>query len=127
MQTNCEQIKKEYEEIIALNKTFVLEYGEVKEKGDLTRAKGLKRDLEKKVAELKDKLWGFEKLTQKEVREQYESQKAIMEGILEKLSTGEMGIKGINGKEYAFPEFQEIRKRMMEKKELLKEKKKDLR
>ena len=46
--------------------------------------------------------------------EQYESQKNILEkvGILETLSSGELGIKGIDKKEYPFPKYEEILKRI---------------
>jgi len=67
---------------------------------------------------------GLEALPQKEIKEQYESQKEIFEknGILEKLSSGEMGIKGIDDKEYAFPKIEEISKMMRENQEILKTK-----
>ncbi|MBU3942956.1 hypothetical protein KKA24_03165, partial [Patescibacteria group bacterium] len=61
---------------------------------------------------------------QKELKEQYESQREILKnvGILEKLTNGEMGIKGIDNKEYSFPSYQEISKRIRENKEMLKTK-----
>jgi len=72
----------------------------------------------------KEEAWLFEQLTQKELAEQYESQKKIFEkaGILEKLSSGETGIKGIDKKEYAFPKMEEISKLMRENQEVLKTK-----
>ena len=56
--------------------------------------------------------------------EQYESQKNILEkvGILETLSSGELGIKGIDKKEYPFPKYEDILERIEEKGEILKTK-----
>ncbi len=63
----------------------------------------------------------FETLPQKELKEQYEGQKEILErvGILEQFANGEMGIKGIDNKEYSFPSYAEIVHRMRENKEVL--------
>jgi len=63
----------------------------------------------------------FEQLTQKELTKQYEFQKKIFEkaGILEKLSTGEMVIKGIDNQNYTFPKMEEISKMMKENQEVL--------
>ncbi|MFA6096339.1 MAG: hypothetical protein WC788_01780 [Candidatus Paceibacterota bacterium] len=45
-----------------------------------------------------------------ELKRQYENQKEIFRktGVIRILSNGESGIKGIDGKEYSFPEFEEI-------------------
>jgi len=122
MPSQCEKIKQEYKNLKTLKSEFDLEYQRAVETGNLERAKELKAELEQKRDALREKLWPFEALTQKELKEQYESQKEILErvGILEKLSTGEMGIKGIDNKEYAFPSYSEIAKRMRENKEILK-------
>ena len=60
----------------------------------------------------------------KDLPEQYGAQKAILEkaGILEKLSSGELGVKGIDNVEYAFPTLAEINERIKEKAEILKTK-----
>jgi len=120
----CEKIKEEYENLKTLKNEFDLEYQKAIETGNLEKAKELKVKLEKKRDTLVSKLWTFESLPQKELEKQYESQKDILKttGILEKLSTGEIGIKGIDNKEYAFPSYQEIVERMRENKEMLKTK-----
>jgi len=84
----------------------------------------MKAELEEKRDALASKLWSFEGLPQKELKEQYESQREILEnvGILEKLTNGEMGIRGIDNKEYSFPSYKEISKRIRENKEMLKTK-----
>jgi len=77
----------------------------------------------KKLAELREQL--VSPLERKlQLREQYESQKKILTdtGILETLSTGELGIKDKDGNEYPFPEYLEIRKRAKENKEILERK-----
>lgn len=79
--------------------------------------------LEKFSKEIRiEKPWPFESLPQKELKKQYESQREILErvGILGKLSTNEIGIKGIDNKEYAFPQYPEIIEGMKEDKEILK-------
>jgi hypothetical protein len=56
--------------------------------------------------------------------EQYASQKDILErtGILEKLSSGEPGIRGIDNKEYVMPKYEDILQRIEAKGEILKTK-----
>ncbi len=124
MSSQCEQIKKELEDLKTLKKEFVLERQKATETGNLVKAKELKVELEQKRDALSEKLWPFENLPKKELKKQYESQKEMLEqvGILEKLSTGEMGIKAIDNKEYAFPNYQEIVERMKENKEILESK-----
>ncbi len=124
MSSQCEQIKKELEDLKTLQKEFVLERQKATETGNLVKAKELKVELEQKRDALSEKLWPFENLPKKELEKQYESQKEILEqvGILEKLSTGEMGIKAIDNKEYAFPSYQEVVERMKENKEMLESK-----
>jgi hypothetical protein len=118
----CEQLKQEYNNLKSLKQEFDLEYEKAVETRNTARAKELKIEIERKMAELSEKLHPFERVLN--LREQYESQREILQrtGILEKLSSGEMGIKGIDGKEYAFPTYQEMTKRMRENKEMLKTK-----
>ena len=122
MPSQCEEIKQEYENLKTLRKEFGLEYQKAMETGNLEKAKELKARLEQKRNALSEKIWLFESLPQKELKKQYESQKEMMEkaGILEKLSSGEMGIRGIDNKEYAFPTYREVIKRMRKNKEMLK-------
>lgn len=124
MASQCEKIKQEYENLKTLKSEFDLELKKAVETGNLGKAKKLKAELEQKRDAFFEKLWIFENLPPKELKEQYESQKGIMKnvGILEKLSNGEMGIKGIDNKEYAYPSYQEIARRMRENKEMLKTK-----
>ena len=58
------------------------------------------------------------------LQEQYESQVEIMQkfGMLETLESGELGIKGIDGKEYAIPTQMEIVEKMEASKELVERK-----
>lgn len=133
---SCEQLKKEYEDIKSLKQEFDLAYRKAVETGELEEARELKNRIESQMNSLREKLWPFESLPQKEFQEQYESQKEIFikTGILEKLSTGEMGlprsspeamvwgIKGIDNQEYAFPKMEEVSKMMRENKEILKTK-----
>ena len=124
MPSECKKVRQEYENLKTLKSEFDLELEKARETGNLFKAKELKAKLEQKRNALSEKLWTFESLPQKELKEQYEDQKEILErvGILEKLSTGEIGIRGIDNKEYAFPTYQELIKRMRENKEMLKTK-----
>src|SRR3990170_1643465 len=70
--------------------------------GDLKPAQALKAEIEQKIASLKERLWPFKELPQPELEKQYQTQKEIFQktGILERLSNGELGIKGIDDQEY---------------------------
>lgn len=120
----CEQLELELKGIKSLKAEFDLEYQKALETGNLEKVKKLKAELEQKGDALREKLWPFEFLPSKELKEQYESQRAILikAGILEKLSSGELGIKAIDGKESAFPSYHEITGRMRENQEILKSK-----
>lgn len=119
-----EQLRREYQDLVERKQEFDSEYQKAVETGDLTKAKELQAELERKRNVLQEKLWPFEKLPQKELKEQYESQKEILAraGVLEKLSSGDLGIKAIDNQEYVFPEYQEITKRIKENREMLKPK-----
>jgi len=99
---------------------------EAEKQGELEQAIKLFQQYKEEYQALREEKEGkeFESLSSKELTEQYESQKQILEkiGILKKLSCGEMGIKGIDKKEYAFPKMEEISKMMREKQEVLKTK-----
>ena len=60
----------------------------------------------------------------KPLREQYETQKDIYikVGLLEKLSSGEWGIKAISGQQYVFPTYQEVVAKMNAKTEIMEQK-----
>ncbi len=119
MPSPCEQLRRDYDELKTLKQEFDLAYEQALETGDLARAKGLRVEIERKRDALKEKLCFFEYFP--DLKQQYEQQKQTLTevSILETLSTGEMGIKGIDGKEYAFPSYQDITERMKEKKEIL--------
>ena len=121
MPSKCESLKAEYASLLTLKEEFDSAYEEAVRTGNLDRAKELRAELEKKMATLKDKLWPFEYLPQKELKRQYESQRETFQrvGILETLPSGELGIKGIDGKTYPFPTYEEIRKRIKNNKEVL--------
>ena len=99
---------------------------QAEKQGDLGQAIKLFQQYKEEYQALREEKQGkeFESLSSKELTEQYESQKEILEkvGILKKLSCGEMGIKGIDKKEYAFPKMEEISKMMRENQEVLKTK-----
>lgn len=112
-------LQAELHAVTALKERFDAAYQAAITSGDTTVAERLKQELTDKMNALKDKLNPFE--ARLKVREQYESQKSIMArlGILEALSDGRLGIKGIDGQEYPLPSYQEVSKRMVEKKEVL--------
>ena len=58
------------------------------------------------------------------LHEQYQSQKDILKelGIVKKLRSGELGIVGLDNKEYPLPEYQDILQRMEKQKETIKTK-----
>lgn len=124
MPSPCEQVRQEYQELQTLKEEFDLERQKAasETKPSLERAKKLKAELDRKRDLLREKLWPFEHLSQKELQKQYQFQKETLQrvGILEELSSGEAGIKAIDGQEYAFPEFREITRRMRENREILK-------
>jgi len=120
----CEQFKQECDQLKTLHQEFNSEYQKAIKTGKLDKALALKQEMEARLASLEAKLRPFEHLPQKELKKQYESQKQILEkvGLLEKLSSGELGIKAIDNQEYAFPKLEEIRARMKKNKEVLKTK-----
>ena len=98
MPITCDQIKSEYESIKALKQRYDLEYQKAEETGDFTKVKEYRALLEIKREALSSKLWAFETLSQKELAERYEWQKDVLLrlGLLETLSNGELGIKGLS-------------------------------
>ena len=84
-----------------------------------------KEEARKKLEELKDEvLPQIEKIIN--LKEQYNSQVEVLtqSNILEQLSNGEMGIRGVDGKEYPLPTYQEVLGRFtdQEKRTLLEKK-----
>jgi len=120
-QESCPQLKQELEDIKTLKQEFDLELEQAFASGNTKKAKALRKKLEAGLENIQEKLWPFEALEKKKIEKQYEEQREIMEktGILEKLSNNEMGIKGIDNKEYTFPKLEDIIKKMQEKKEIM--------
>lgn len=118
----CNQLRAELSALETLKAEFNAAYEEAVITGDLAQVRVLKIELQQKIAELREKLNPLERLLF--LREQYEQQRAILEntGVLERLASGELGIKGIDGKEYPLPSYREIAERFREKKEFLKTK-----
>jgi len=112
-------LQAELQAVTAVKERFDVAYQTAITSGDTTVAERLKQELTDKMNALKEKLNPFE--ARLKVREQYESQKTIMArlGILEALTDGRLGIKGIDSQEYPLPSYQEVSKRMVEKKEAL--------
>ena len=123
----CPELKKELNDIKTLKQEFDFELENALNSKDTKKAQELRKELEAKIESIQNKLWPFETLEKKKIEEQYNEQKEVMEknGIIEKLSNGEMGIRGIDPedinkeKEYVFPKLEDILKKMKEKKEIL--------
>ncbi|MBI5728721.1 MAG: hypothetical protein HY983_00540 [Candidatus Magasanikbacteria bacterium] len=112
-------LQTELHAVTAVKERFDAAYQAAVTSGDTTQAERLKQELTDKMNALKEKLYPFE--VRLRVREQYESQKTIMARlkILEPLADGRLGIKGIDGAEFPLPSYQEVSRRMVEKKEVL--------
>lgn len=118
----CQQIQNDFESLKSLRDEFARELDEAVKTGEIEKiekAEKLKTEIEAKLASLKEQVNPLERILH--VREQYEKQRNILEqtGVLERLSSGEMGIRGIDGKEYPLPTFREVQKRLRAKRELL--------
>ncbi len=121
----CERVRQEYQNLQTLQSEFDLAYQQAIETGNLSRAQGFKTEIEAKLSSLKEKLWPLEEtLPRRELQRQYESQKEILikVGLLETLSTGELGIKAIDSQEYPYPTLEQIQQEMKKNKDLLKTK-----
>lgn len=123
----CPELKKDLENIKTLKQEFNLELENAFSSRDTKKAQELRKELEAKIESIKNKLWPFEALEKEKIEEQYNEQRKVMErnGIVEKLSNGEMGIKGMDPekpnkeKEYVFPALEDILKQMKKRKEIL--------
>ena len=124
MSNQCEQIRQEYRGLKALKQEFDLAYTEAAVTRDLAKTKELKAELEQKIEALKNKVWPFEALPRKELKEQYE--KAVSGyhefGWLKTLTSGQEGIIGENEQEYPVPSFREIQKALLANQEFFAEK-----
>jgi len=117
-----EEVRSRMDEIERLE----LEFQKAKEvaatSGDPQVARRLRQTLQEKMAALQEYINPLESLIH--VRVQYESQTKLLEhlGLLENLPKGFKGITDIEGKPHPIPTYQEISKKMAEKRELLKKK-----
>lgn len=120
---SCSEAQSALGEIQSLKADFDHAYGEAIRTGDLARARELRSLIERKMVSLREAVFPLER--ELNLKGQYESQRTILEeaGILERLSSGEMGVNGIDGKEYPMPSYHELLKRMREQKEVLARKK----
>ena len=114
-----EQVKTPQEELEAIESLRSV-FDEQLASGKLDEAFQTKQELETKMQALQErvnplKIEGIEALPK-----QYENQKELLQqsGLIETISTGELGIKAIDGKEYPFPTKQELGKLISVNKEL---------
>ena len=94
---NCANLREALRELKEKQAEFRSALDQGRTTGDLKPAQALKAEIEQKIASLKERLWPFKELPQPELEKQYQTQKEIFQktGILERLSNGELGIKGI--------------------------------
>ena len=114
MSKQCEEIRREYQNLKTLRKEFDLEYQKAVKTGNLTRAKELKAELEQERDALWKKLWPFEALSRRELKEQYNLQADLCQerGFFRILSNGQKGIKDEKGNEYPWPTIYEVIKKL---------------
>ena len=98
----------------------------VAEIGELKGRSKTKDDYEK-LAELYQQIEGLyepKKELESSLQEQYKGQVEILKkaGILQELESGQLGIKGVDGKEYPLPAAEEVAERMEASKELVERK-----
>ncbi|MDP1722662.1 MAG: hypothetical protein Q8L37_05625, partial [Candidatus Gottesmanbacteria bacterium] len=110
-------------EIKSLKTEFDRAFEDAIRTGELERVRTLRSDLESRLRELRE---GLISPVEKELdlKRQYESERRVLEGagILEQLPSGEQGIRGIDGKAYPVPSYQEVRDLIREKRDILKKK-----
>ncbi|TAK95100.1 hypothetical protein EPO05_05120 [Patescibacteria group bacterium] len=94
--------------------------------GDLDKAKGMQLEIEDKVAILHEEIWDFPELPLVELKKDYVSQTRILErsGLLRSLESipGKIGIRGLNGREYTYPEFSDVKKQIARNRDILRPK-----
>jgi len=124
MPSQCEKIRKEYENLKTLKKEFDLEYQKAMETGNLTKANELRNELEAKRNALSEKLWTFEGYSLEKLKEHYgKAMDGYKEfGWLRILSSGQEGITDDQGNEHPFPPIQEIKRKLMKNTEFFAEK-----
>jgi hypothetical protein len=116
---SCNEAQTALAEIQSLKTEFDRVLEDAIRTGELTRARALRSGLESRMRELRESL--ISPVERKlDVKHQYESQRRVLEsaGILERLPSGEQGIRGA----YPVPSYQEIRNLIREKKDVLEKK-----
>ena len=120
---SCHEAQSALMEIKSLRTDFEQAFGDAVKTGDFVRAKELRSVMEGKITSLREAVFPLER--ELGLKSQYELQRGILEEafVLERLSSGEMGIHGIDGKEYPMPSYREVAQRMREKREVFVQKK----
>ncbi|MFA6428488.1 MAG: hypothetical protein WCW02_02985 [Candidatus Buchananbacteria bacterium] len=126
----CPELTTKLESLKTLKQQFDLEFIKIKKLGskksnDLISIRDFKAKLNQTLQDLQNELWlETPELTQENLKVQYEFQKDVLikAGLLKTLSTGELGIKAINNKEYPIPTLEQIEEMMLEKPEFFKTK-----
>jgi hypothetical protein len=120
---SCHEARSALAKIKSLKTDFEQAFGEAVKTGELARAKDLRSVMEGEISSLREAVFPLER--ELSIKSQYESQRSILEEafVLERLSSGEMGIHGIDGKEYPIPSYLDIAHRMREQREVLVKKK----
>ncbi|MFA6428135.1 MAG: hypothetical protein WCW02_01135 [Candidatus Buchananbacteria bacterium] len=127
----CPELTSKLASLKQLKQQFDLEFTKIKsldsKKSDnLIFIRETKIKLEQGLAEFSDLFWPFEntELNWENFETQYESQKNLLikTGLLKKISTGELGIKAIDKKEYPILTLEQIKEMMLEKRDFFKTK-----
>lgn len=130
----CQQLKKDLTSLSSLGEEFEHLLKTAVQSGkeeDIQRLEELKIEMMSKKEGLREKLWPFPELPRMELETQYNTQIEILErtGLLVRLSDSRLGLKINNpsnpsgpSQEYSLPNFQEITRRFIEKREILKNK-----
>lgn len=116
---SCNEAQTALAEINSLKTEFDRALEDVIKTGELERARTLRSGLESRMRELRESF--ISPVERKlDVKHQYESQRRVLEsaGILERLPSGEQGIRGA----YPMPSYQEIRNLIREKRDVLEKK-----
>ena len=87
----------------------------------LDEAESLSSLLRQKREAISEKLWPFPEVSRHTLETQYHQEREALRTakVLERLSSGEEGIRGINGLEYPLPSFPEVVERLRENKEIV--------
>jgi hypothetical protein len=120
---SCNEAQTALAEIKSLKTEFDRALENAIRTGELERARTLRSGLESRMRELREGL--ISPVERKlDLKRQYESQRQVLDtaGILDRLPSGEHGIRGIDGKAYPIPTYQEVRDLIREKRDVLEKK-----